>query len=219
MISNYSLKLAIGKAYASSGMTAAEKLAAEIVLYEYLLTVIDNDPTQANDVSSLVSTYKSKVGDGFTNLKGRYTSYYSMIDYIGNLKSASLTTLSEDIIDKIYALYASGTEIEEFSASGFSASEYGATPANAKELEYLRRVHTDVMAPIIRYYSELYGAKDSDMKILSATLSDAAPGKVVMFMIEGINPAKVFSDLLAHRINVDFHDISLRYPSIVITNI
>jgi hypothetical protein len=217
MINNYSLKLAIGKAYSSSGIDDDERLAAEIILYEYLLTVIANDSTQANDMSSLVSAYKSKIGDGFIDLKGKYTSYYSMVDYIGKLKRKSLLSIDESVIEHIYSLYTSGTAITDFSSAGFSASQYGIGAIGSREMEYLRRVHESVMAPIIGYYSELCGVRESDMKIISADLSDAAPGKMVLFTIDGISPARVFSDLLAHRINVDFHDIALRYPNILLT--
>ncbi len=217
MISNYSIKAAVRKAYASSSLADDERLACEILLYEYLLDLIENDSTQTNDISTLTSSYSTKISDAFSGLKGKNTAYYGMLEQINGLSTTELMALNETVIERIYGAYLAGTDITDFSISGFSASEYGVTSGSSRDMAYLRKIHDSTIVPIMRHYIAKHGASAKDMKIISATVSDAAPGKMILFAIDGISPVMIVSDILAHRINIGYDDIALKYPYVLLT--
>ena len=83
MIANSSIKTAIVNKFSNlENFTDYEKIATEIIFYKYLLSFIANNPTEANNMSSLVSSYADSFVNKFIGLKNKFTSYLEIINFL-----------------------------------------------------------------------------------------------------------------------------------------
>lgn len=219
MDQNNSLKIAIVNSFKTTSLTdSIEILATEIILYKFLIDVLNNDSVNTNDVQSLVNTYKSQYEYSFSNLKNKYLSYQKIYVFLKNISANNLLGVSDTDISYVYKLYLDNSLIVNFDTESFNIKMYNTDSVDNNEYVYLKNIHYNVMCPISRYYNKIYGADISNMKIVSSTNIENNIGKRIDFVINGINPFIILNDIKHKKINIKYYDIFCEYPNIVLIN-
>ena len=219
MDQNNSLKIAIVNSFKTTSLTdSIEILATEIILYKFLIDVLNNDSVNTNDVQSLVSTYKSQYEYSFSNLKNKYLSYQKIYIFLKNISANNLLGVSDTDISYVYKLYLDNSLIVNFDTESFNIKMYNTDSVDNNEYVYLKNIHYNVICPIIRYYNKIYGVDISNMKIVSSTNIENNIGKRIDFVINGINPFIILNDIKHKKINIKYYDIFCEYPNIILIN-
>lgn len=220
MIVNSSLKIAITNSFKTTILTdPIDILATEIILYKYLTNVLAVDSSQVNSIQTLVSTYKNQFETAFISLKNVYISYNKIYSLLRkNNYDNNLLGVPENIIDTIYTYYNDNTKIVEFDNKHFSNSMYNIDGIGNEISNYLKKIHFNVMCPIIEYFNKKYGTPISNMKIMSSDNIPNNIGKEIVFTITDINPFLIIENIKNKNININYYNISYEYPNIILIN-
>ena len=134
MILNSSIKAQIiGSVEKSlSNYTQYERIATEIIFYKYILSYLEVNPSQQNNIADVISSHVSNFLYNFIQLKNRYTSYLHIITFLNKIEPGSFIGMKEADIDYVYNLYLSGKLIEDFDPDIFNQSVYGVDNLDAK---------------------------------------------------------------------------------------
>lgn len=220
MIVNASLKIAVSNAFRTTTLTDnIEILATEIILYKYLVNLTANTSVNNNNITDLVNSYKSQYESKFSTLKNVYVSYNKIYNFLKNNNyTNNLLTIPEAAINTVYELYCDNTLITQFSNITFSNSMYNVTGIGNKVSNYLKRIHYNVMCPIIEYYNKVYNIPIENMKIISSDQIPYNVGKEIIFTINGISPFIILRDIENKTIDIEYYSIKCSYPNIELVN-
>ena len=223
MIINSTIKSQITAAIdrSLSNNTDYERIATEVIFYKYIVNFIKENSNQENNISDIISTYKTNFIYAFTKLKDNYTSYLQIINFLTELNPSTFIGMKETDIDYVYNLYLEGKKINEFNPDIFEPSVYGVSNIDNDTYNYLRNIHFNIMAHIFRYYIKFYNLPNNALKIVNANINQLNVGKKIIFRIDGIKPSRIYADIKANKFPIagKYYTVNYKYPNIEIINL
>ena len=221
MIINNSIKTAIMAKFSAyrEEFSEIELLATEILFYKYIVYLTSTDDANRNNTNALIDSYVASYKNKFIELKQNYTSYLEIILFLKKINGTNLLSVKESEIDEVYKIYKESRLIEKFNIHSFNETVYNVNQVDNGAYAYLRKIHYNVMVPIIKYYMKVYNLDQSAMKIISATEASGNPGKKVIFYIDGIPSTRVFSDIVGHKFPIKYVSAELKFPHVEIVNV
>ena len=221
MIINNSIKTAIMAKFSAyrEEFSEIELLATEILFYKYIVYLTSTDDANRNNTNALIDSYVASYKNKFIELKQNYTSYLEIILFLKKINGTNLLSVKESEIDEVYKIYKESRLIEKFNIHSFNETVYNVNQVDNDAYVYLRKIHYNVMVPIIKYYMKVYNLDQSAMKIISATEASGNPGKKVIFYIDGIPSTRVFSDIVGHKFPIKYVSAELKFPHVEIVNV
>ena len=166
-----------------------------IITYKYILKIISIDDGSLSNLESLALSYSKSFKETVQNMKNTYVSYAVISSKLEKYGVKSFLQITDDIIDEIYKLYLDKSLIKPFSISKYDPNIYSISNINWESNERLRKIHYNVMVPLIKYYIGNNGLVESDMKIHSALVFSETPGKGILFNINGIGVSRILTDI------------------------
>lgn len=178
---------------------------AEVITYKSLTKITESDPGKLSTIFQLAGSLFTTTLSEINEHKDRYASYSDMKNYLirnrfNNIES--LINMNDGDINLIYKLYSDKTLIVNFNRSSFNPNMYSITQLTQNQYTRCVNIHNNVMVPIIEYYVQEYGLKDSDMKILNSTEVHYNPMKVITFSINGVSAQQIYTDINRNRIQI-----------------
>jgi hypothetical protein len=208
---NETARSAAISAYASETFDSeADRIIATALLYGYIVSAIRSD--SSNDASSVASSYYKIYKSAVSEMKASYISYPIIVSKIeASYKASSFSDLSETQISEIMRLYRDKTKKVDFSVNMFSQYMYGIANMSISQHSKLAAHHYECICPIVRRYVDGYGAKASDMTVVSAygDFPDN-PGKEIIFYINNIPSAKIVSDIENGFMPINYYSVSIK---------
>ena len=77
---------------------------------------------------------------------------------------------------------------------------YSVTSLNAKDFEYLEKIHWAVMVPIANYYKMNHNIWPDAFKIVDAYGDSNIPGKQLKINVNGIASSVIYGDIVSNAI-------------------
>jgi hypothetical protein len=179
-----------------------DRLIASCLLFDYIKKLLSNDTGLQNNAKNLAASYSDLFIETLASFKKKFVSYNAMRDLIESYRRDNFITFTDQQVIAVVRLYQDKTLIAPFSTKVFSQYMYKVIKVNRAQYDRLRKIHFEVVVPIIRFYMDNYGLGQEDIEIESGTEYPATPGKEILFSIKDVTPSKVVSDIKSGMIDI-----------------
>jgi hypothetical protein len=184
--------------YGESSDTTSEskynKIIASCLIFYIIKNLIATDSSNESNIVTLAGNYGTTYKSIVSGMKNTYISYLLMQNKLAEYKPASFLDMTNEKIETIYKLYQNKTEIKKFSCINFSEYMYNVSSISADNEIKLRKIHFDVMVPIMKFYKATNGLNDNNMVIIQADTGGYI-GKEIIFYIDGVSNANLIYDI------------------------
>lgn len=194
-----------------------DRIISTCLLYDYLYSLVSSDNSYESKVKQVAKSYSKLYKGTVAKLKSTYISYVIMKKKIISFGKDSFLELSVDQIQTIVDLYKDKTKIVSFSIGTFSQYMYKISKMDYVFFQRLSKIHKDVMSPIMKHYIDSNSLKETDLEVYDAEVNPDAPGKIILFTINGVPSSRVASDISSRRIYIDYKSISVQGNYVKIT--
>lgn len=184
------------------------KIICGCLLYEILLALVSHDSQYASGISSIADAYAANSKSTAESLEGKYLSYKSIKKVISENNITSFLSITRKQIEEILDLYHDKRVIEEFSTTRYSSKMYAVHKLTFSQDRYLAKIHNKVILPIVDYYKNIRGIKNSDVVV--ENIIDNNPGKTINLSISGISSLQIITDLSADRVGISQYLYSVK---------
>ena len=194
----------------------------DVIIAECLTySLIQNETLSNPSVSTgnLAKKYFPGLYNSLLTAKNNLVSYSMMKKYIEDLKKPFLQYTESDI-RKINEYYSQKNEAKQFSTLYFRPEMYSVTSLNAKDFEYLEKIHWAVMVPIANYYKMNHNIWPDAFKIVDAYGDSNIPGKQLKINVNGIASSVIYGDIVSNAIpsaNKNIDNIEIVGNDIILT--
>lgn len=168
-----------------------DRTIAGAITYKVIMNAIS--PSQQN-TGYLAQQHYQNIYNQVISIKETRVSYKMMVKYVNRIKKNILSITEKEIL-YINSLYSDKTVIPLFDPNYFTPEMYLISPVKYPDTRFLEYVHTMVMSPISRYYTNMLKLQPSAMKITDALGDATIPGKEIHFTIDTVPISKILSDI------------------------
>jgi len=186
-----------------------DHLIVSCILYSHLEKILAQENKNQNNSRQLAESYSQIFISNFIEYKSSAVAYNVIRATIQGYRKTSFLDFSSFQIEEIRKLYDNKTSIVPFSISKFSQYMYKIAYIKHNDYNNLARIHSEVMIPIARFYMNEFNLDSEDLEILTAEDYTLAPGKVIIFSIKNIAPARVLNDIKTRKIPINYHSIEM----------
>lgn len=204
-MSNYnvkSLKMSVNAALNSVSFKEEEKdggyvnkMLTGVLLFKYVGSILDADPSQINNTSDLVLQYLTTFKSTAESLKEHFISYMYIKKYLKSKNFESFSRMEDSDIIICYTYYMNKTEKMSFSVSIYDPSMYFVMNLNRSQDLRLSKIHEKIMCKIISHCMNKYGLNETDMIIYDSLIVNDNPGKKILFEVQGIKNSTLIYDI------------------------
>lgn len=188
------------------------KIIVGVVLFSTVDRIVELNSNYKNSSSELVDSYIETIKGTVVGLNERYTTYKEIKNYIERKNISNFFNIKRTEISDILTLYNSRKNIPEFSTFSYTALMYGIDRIFDHQNERLRKIHYNIICPIIKFYMNCENITEGDVTI-SDVSADNNPGKEIKLAISGIQNGRIINDINSKKINISDFIYSLNITS------
>ncbi len=181
--------MAINSVFDSDDLDYPDDVICKFILYKYIVK-----EATGGDITSLASSYKDIFVSKVTDMKENYIDYYNMYNHIVYKNINTLYDITDSDETTLYSYYLQKSLNRKFSILYFDPKMYNVSSTTSYEYTYLKKIHENIMIPIMKYYYYTNGTSPKKFHIRNASAYNV-PGKQIDFDIDDIELTNIYSDM------------------------
>lgn len=194
------------------------KLIASAIVFKLVRDIIGKNPALTSDITSTIESYAGTYKTIIESMQSKYVVYRTLYNTVREYHLSSFLTITEEQINRINKIYEDKTEVRLFEKESFSQYMYKVSHTTIGQLERLRKIHYEIIVPIVDYYIERFNLSYSAMVVDNAEAVANNPGKEISFTITGIPVASIVRDVKQDKMKVSkyIYDIHTNDDKVVL---